>query len=302
MALAYAVAELWHGASRRTWLLARVSAAVALMGPVILWLLRQPLCALANVDAVNPDSQACSGGAGSLGPTIAAAFVGVSLVIAVVLVIFGLVDLLRRRSDGRPLGRSTVAPLAGAGALLVLAVLATRLIPEGDPISVIQEVVPELFFALLAPPLLLVAFAVVSARDARRFAIGIVAVAAAWFVMLYPNISALPLPAWFTNSYQLLLPTYPYPFQFSVNTTARTGAISFADPRFVILIAFLAIACAVVAYAAWVWRAALLEERGPGAEHAGDADASDGGPDAADGGSGPDASGGPGAPTAPSSA
>jgi hypothetical protein len=129
-----------------------------------------------------------------------------------------------------------------------------------------------------------------------------VAVAAAWFVMLYPNISALPLPAWFTNSYQLLLPTYPYPFQFSVNTTARTGAISFADPRFVILIAFLAIACAVVAYAAWVWRAALLEERGPGAEHAGDADASDGGPDAADGGSGPDASGGPGAPTAPSSA
>ena len=61
MALAYFVAELWHGASRRTWLLARVAAAVALMGPVILWLLRQPLVPLANVEAVNPGSQACSG-------------------------------------------------------------------------------------------------------------------------------------------------------------------------------------------------------------------------------------------------
>ena len=33
LALAYFVAEVWHGASRRTWLLARVAAAVALMGP-----------------------------------------------------------------------------------------------------------------------------------------------------------------------------------------------------------------------------------------------------------------------------
>ncbi len=40
MGLAYFVAEVWHGASRRTWWLARISAAVALMGPVILWLLR----------------------------------------------------------------------------------------------------------------------------------------------------------------------------------------------------------------------------------------------------------------------
>ena len=38
-------AELWHGASRRTWLLARVAAAVALMGPVILWLAAAARCA-----------------------------------------------------------------------------------------------------------------------------------------------------------------------------------------------------------------------------------------------------------------
>ena len=42
LSLGYFMAELWHGASRRTWLLARVAAAVALMGPVILWLVRLP--------------------------------------------------------------------------------------------------------------------------------------------------------------------------------------------------------------------------------------------------------------------
>ena len=73
MALAYFVAEVWHGASRRTWLLARVAAAVAIMGPVILWLLRLPLCALADVESVNKGSQACNGNPGNLVVTPAAA-------------------------------------------------------------------------------------------------------------------------------------------------------------------------------------------------------------------------------------
>ena len=42
LALGYFVAEIWHGASRRTWLLVRASAAVAIMGPVILWLVALP--------------------------------------------------------------------------------------------------------------------------------------------------------------------------------------------------------------------------------------------------------------------
>ena len=53
LALAYFIAELWHGPSRRTWMVARVAAVVALFAPVILWLLRQPLCGIANVEAVN---------------------------------------------------------------------------------------------------------------------------------------------------------------------------------------------------------------------------------------------------------
>jgi hypothetical protein len=61
------------------------------------------------------------------------------------------------------------------------------------------------------------------------------------------------------NAYQGILPTYLYPFQFSVNTVDRSGAISFADPRFALLVAFLAIACAVVAYSTWIWRQALAD-------------------------------------------
>ena len=46
MSLAYFVAELWHGASRHTWALARVGAAVAIVAPAAMWLLHRPLCAL----------------------------------------------------------------------------------------------------------------------------------------------------------------------------------------------------------------------------------------------------------------
>ncbi len=35
LALAYFIAEIWHGASRRTWLLARVAAGLAIMGPAL---------------------------------------------------------------------------------------------------------------------------------------------------------------------------------------------------------------------------------------------------------------------------
>ena len=67
------------------------------------------------------------------------------------------------------------------------------------------------------------------------------------------------------NAYQGLLPTYLYAFQFSVNTIRR-GTISFADPRFVLLLVFLAVACLVVAYSAWAWRQALGAAPDPGDE------------------------------------
>ena len=259
MALGYFVAEVWHGASRRTWLLARVAAALALLGPVILWVVRLPLCVLAGVESVNPGSQACNGNPGNLVVTPAAfALAAVGLVTVIVLIRL-LMALGRPRADGRGLEPRDLLPLvitaiAGGAALAV-----SRLLPSTDPLFSIPGLIPEVIALLVAIPLGLVALQVVTARDGRRFVAGLIAAVAGWFVILYPNISALPLPAPMVNAYQGLLPTYIYAFQFSVNTVDRSGAISFADPKFALLVVFLAIACCVVAYSAWVWRQALAD-------------------------------------------
>ena len=95
-------------------------------------------------------------------------------------------------------------------------------------------------------------------------------------MILYPNIAAVPLPSTIVNAYQGLLPTYLYAFQFAVNTLDRSGAISFADARFALLVVFLAVAAAVVAYSTWVWRMAAVD-----ADEAATGDA--GGPEGAPG-------------------
>ena len=59
LALAYFAAELWHGASRHTWALARIAAAIAIVAPAGLWLLHRPLCAIVGVESVNAGSAAC---------------------------------------------------------------------------------------------------------------------------------------------------------------------------------------------------------------------------------------------------
>ena len=59
IALAYFVAELRNGPSSRTWALARVSAAIAVLGPALMWLFKGPLCNFVRVTAVNPGSEAC---------------------------------------------------------------------------------------------------------------------------------------------------------------------------------------------------------------------------------------------------
>jgi hypothetical protein len=269
LGLAYFVAELWHGASRRTWRLARIAAAVALMGPVILWLLRLPLCALANVGSVNEGSAACQASTpGTLVVTPAAAAMAAVVVVTTIVLVRLLVDLGRPREGDRPLEPRDLAPLAVTaivgGSLLVV----SGQLPAADPLFSLPGIVPELIALLLALPLLLVASQVVTARDARRFVVGLVSAAAIYLVVLYPNISALPLPSALVNAYQGLVPTYLYAFQFSVNTVER-GAVSFADARFLVLAAFLVVAAAVVAYSTWAWRASLAADG---------ADASPGGP------------------------
>lgn len=276
MALAYFAAEVWHGASRRTWLLARVAAGIALLGPVILWLLRLPLCALAGVESVNAGSGACAlSTAGNLVVTPAAfALAAVGLVTVIVLIRL-LLALSRPRADRQALEPRDLLPLVTTAVVGGVALALSRLLPSDDPLFSIPGLIPELIALVVAVPLGLVALQVVTARDGRRFVAGLVAAVAAWFVILYPNISALPLPGAVVNAYQGLLPTYLYAFQFSVNTVDRSGAISFADPKFALLVVFLVIACGVVAYSAWVWRQALAD--GPAAE-ATDGPAAEAGP------------------------
>jgi hypothetical protein len=94
--------------------------------------------------------------------------------------------------------------------------------------------------------------------------------AAAWTVVIYPNVSALPLPSIMVNAYQGILPTYLYPFQFAVNTEAPSAMPPLLAPMPAILFGALALTCLVVAYSAWVWRLALAER------DAGEADPGDG--------------------------
>ncbi len=257
LALGYFTAEIWHGASRRTWLLARVAAAVAILGPVILWILRYPLCGLANVESVNAGSQACNGNPGNLVVTPATAALIVVTIVTVVAIVKLLMDLGRPRRDGDLLTGRDLAPLLVTVAVAAVALMFTRVLPDAEPLFTFNGIVPEVIALIVAVPLCLVAVQVVTARDGRRYVAGLVAAAGIWFLVLYPNISALAMPSTVVNAYQGLLPTYLYAFQFGVNTVDRGTAISFADPRFAVLMVFLVIACGVVAYSAWAWRHAL---------------------------------------------
>ena len=95
----------------------------------------------------------------------------------------------------------------------------------------------------------------------RRFVSGFVAVAISWFVVLYPNIAAVPVPAALAPAYQGILPTYLYAFQFPVSTSERTLATPLLSPTLAILTIAIAVTCLVVAYSASVWRLALAESR-----------------------------------------
>jgi hypothetical protein len=103
---------------------------------------------------------------------------------------------------------------------------------------------------------------VATARDARRFVAGALVAIAFWFVLWYPNLAALPLPANIHNAYQGVLPTYLYPFQFPVSTQARaaTPPPLLAPGPIALLISLSAVAVAV-GYSTWSWRIALAERR-----------------------------------------
>ena len=267
LALAYFVAELWHGPSARTWLLARLAAAGALVAVPLLWLLRVPLCAVSGVAQVNPGSQACG--------YVSEAFVlteraAVSLVIVLVGILVlawqaHTLGLRRRRSEleaapgGRLPAGSLWLLLTAVTTGVAIAIVQSRF-PETPLVTApIGDLGPYVGALLLGLPLAVAAWLVLGARDPRRFVIGTFGAMAIWFVVFQPDIAALPVPTGIARLFQTLpLPTYNYDFQFAVNTAeaTTTSVVSLESMALTAMVAFLV---AAAMYATWAWRAGRRE-------------------------------------------
>jgi hypothetical protein len=277
LALAYFLAELWHGTSRRIWLLARLSAAAAVLGPFGLWLFHRPLCAIARVTDIVPNSQACPTLIPDVNLSVRAIATAVVIGVGVLLL---LRELLALSEEGDP-ERLAAAQDAGGwrGALArvglgsrwataaLIAVLTSvaffvvsAAVPDGDGFRIADIPVEPvaLFVTLAMSP---VAAYIATARDARRFVVGALGAMAFWFVLWYPNISGLRLPAAIHNAYQGFLPTYLYPFQFWVLQGNRASPPPLLALGPAVMLLSLTFTALVVAYSAWSWRIALAERR-----------------------------------------
>ncbi|HEX7950653.1 MAG TPA: hypothetical protein VF494_09920, partial [Candidatus Limnocylindrales bacterium] len=259
LALAYFVAELWHGASRYTWLLARAGAAFVLILPALLWVLSRPLCGFVDVVAVNPGSQACP----ALIPdfVLTARTAGLTVVLGVGLIVLGLrfLEFDGGRENDREL-TGAFTSLAKVGVALIAALFVVTLLPD-SPILTLVNLPVEPIALMIGVPLAYLGLQVLGARDPRRFVAGYLVAAIGWFAILYPNIAALPLPASVVNAYQGILPTYLYAFQFPVSKIDRNLPTPILTPTFALLAVALVVTCLVVAYSTWVWRLALADSR-----------------------------------------
>ncbi len=260
LGLAYFVAELWHGPSRRTWQLARVAAAVAIVSPAILWVLSRPLCGFVGVLSVNPGSQACPAIIPQFVLTARSGALAMVVGVGLLVILVRLLDLDGRsaRVSARGDRMAALGSLLGSGLAVAGALVVASLLP--DTAILTQAGIPvEPIAVVVGLPLGWAALQVIGATDPRRFARGFIVAAVAWFAMLYPNIAALPLPAAIVNAYQGILPTYLYAFQFPVSTLDRSAAVPLLTSTLAILLGALAVTCLVVAYSASVWRLALAE-------------------------------------------
>ena len=128
--------------------------------------------------------------------------------------------------------------------------------------STLTNIPVEPIALVVAIPLGYLALQVFASRDARRFVAGFLVAVVGWFAILYPNISALPLPSAVVAAYQGILPTYLYAFQFPVSTVTRNIDTPLSRRCWRSCVA-LTVTCLVVAYSAWVWRLALADRRRP---------------------------------------
>ncbi|MEP7158536.1 MAG: phospholipid carrier-dependent glycosyltransferase, partial [Chloroflexota bacterium] len=252
MALAYFLGELWHGPSARTWLLARIAAAVAIIGAPLLWLLRLPLCGIAQTEKVNAGSETCGALSRQLVLTDLQA-VGLLLAVAGLVAAAVLVYASVRASPTA--ARSPVWPLllpiSFAVALFGVVIVTVGAGLPGN--AVLQTTVRAEEPAFVALLLLAVpAYFVLRAADPRKFVIGALSAAVIWFVAFYPNIASLPVPTPLSQIHLGLLPTWNWGFQFAVNLDpANTSPISWSAIG-LLAVAVIAL-CVAAVYAARSW-------------------------------------------------
>ena len=267
LALAYFLAELWHGPSSRTWWLARISAAVAVMGPGLMWVFKEPICTFVGVNRAYPNSPACVGSPATIVITARTAGLIIVIGLAVIAIVYEVGRMGANRDPDDPENRRSILRfVAAAGAAVVGIILVGAFAGDQVLLDLKGFSTTPLAIGMLVV-LAFVAWFVVRARDPRRFAVGAVIAAVVEFVVFYPNIAALPLPSTIFNAYQGLLPTYLYAFQFPVNTDPPVIVPSLLapSPNYLglppgpLLALFLALACIIVAYSAWTWRVALAE-------------------------------------------
>ncbi len=267
LSLAYFIAELWHGASRATWRMARIAGAAAIVLPAAMWLFSRPLCALVGVESVNPGSQAC--------PAVIPDFVLTSRTAGLAIVAgFGCFFLIRAvlaladgDRDDRGSDRDWYRSIGLTGAAVALGLVIVSLLPDAA-ILTLTSIPVEPLVLLAGLPLGYLALGVIGGRDPRRYVIGFVAAAVGWFAILYPNIAALPLPGAIVNAYQGIVPTYLYAFQFPVSKVDRTIAVPLLTPMLAVLLIAISVTCLVVAYSAWVWRLSLAARADDASEDA----------------------------------
>jgi hypothetical protein len=255
LGLAYFIAELWHGPSRRTWLLARVAAAGALLFAPLLWLAKQPLCGLARVDLNDPAGYrqtACGATVGDLPVDLKTVAIVAILLVALLALALVWYRLESRQSEGQDEDRwwlvELVAPVVVAGALMLWA---GRALPSGSLFHLYVPPGPPALVALILMSVL--ALYVLSVRDPRRFVLGFCVVAVVVFIALYPNLSAMPMPGNIASIYNGFLPTWLYGFQFSVNQQ-ESVPVKLLDQNSLMFAGVALVVAGVSAYAAWVHR------------------------------------------------
>jgi hypothetical protein len=250
LALGYLAAELWHGPARLAWFLARAGAALCILGPSIMWLSRSVLCVVADTAATDSGAQVCGASVRDVALSQRSVVVLAILVVAGVALTLALWRAYRAPSVGHGLG----SPAVVVSAILVVAVVAlgAAVVLTNDAERFTFELSADVLGAISFLVLLAPAWVVLRARDARRFALGLVTAALLFLLIWYPNLSGLPLPNGLATAFQGLLPTWTYDFQFAVNEDPPVpGGIIDATSLVVALVTGIGVGIVMIAARYW---------------------------------------------------